>query len=316
LKIYSLSGRAPNARLPYWNDLLCSFFSPLEVSPLVKESFDARVSVDSVGPLIITKTFSSAATLEHTDYHVKRTSERKVFVLMPLEGPVSSQHYGYEGELLEGDIMLSDSFAPSRLAFAGPNHSLGIAMPYPLLTQYLPNPEPFFGRPIRCNAGLGHMISTMLRTLWDQVERGLPSEFGGNVAKSCLDLLATACAMAYPTDVAQSSVAAARRAQVKRYVERHLRDNGLTASAVAQGLGLSTRYIRMVFESESESISDYILRRRLEECARQLTQALWQRRSITDTAFEWGFSSMAHFTRAFKERFAVTPSEYRRTRIS
>jgi AraC-like DNA-binding protein len=70
----------------------------------------------------------------------------------------------------------------------------------------------------------------------------------------------------------------------------------------------------MVFAAEHESISDYILRRRLEECAVQLGNVLWTGRSITEIAFDWGFSSMAHFTRAFKERFAVTPSEYKRTR--
>jgi AraC-like DNA-binding protein len=68
----------------------------------------------------------------------------------------------------------------------------------------------------------------------------------------------------------------------------------------------------MVFTAEGEGIAEYIRRRRLEECASQLRNAVWQGRSITDTAFAWGFSSMAHFTRAFKERFAVTPTEYRR----
>jgi AraC-like DNA-binding protein len=302
--------------LHYWNDLHCNFFSPLEVKPVDRATFDAHFSTDALGPLTVTKTYSAAACLEHTDHHVKRTSERRIFVIMPFEGRVLSHHYGLEAALEEGDFVLSDAFAPSRISFGGPNRSLNVAMPYSLLTQYLPNPEPFFGRPIPGSAGFGEMVSTMLRTLWTQIERGVPAEFHLNVAKSCLELIATACGMTYPADLAETSVAAARRAQIKRYVERHLREAGLTATAVAQGLGLSSRYVRMVFESESESISDYILRRRLEECARQLTQGLWQSRSITDTAFDWGFSSMAHFTRAFKERFAVTPSEYRRSRTS
>jgi AraC-like DNA-binding protein len=79
-------------------------------------------------------------------------------------------------------------------------------------------------------------------------------------------------------------------------------------------LGLSPRYTRMVFSAEGESVSDYIMRRRLEECAHQLTSAPWNSRSITETAFDWGFSSMAHFARSFKEKFAATPTEYRRGR--
>ena len=83
---------------------------------------------------------------------------------------------------------------------------------------------------------------------------------------------------------------------------------------MAAGLSLSPRYMRLVFSSEGETISDYIMRRRLEECAHQLTSAPWRGRSITDTAFDWGFSSVAHFTRSFKAKFAATPSEYRRDR--
>ena len=34
-------------------------------------------------------------------------------------------------------------------------------------------------------------------------------------------------------------------------------------------------------------------------------------RSVSDIAFSWGFNDAAHFSRAFKERFRVTPKEFR-----
>ena len=37
-------------------------------------------------------------------------------------------------------------------------------------------------------------------------------------------------------------------------------------------------------------------------------------RSITETAFDWGFTNTAYFTRAFKEQFGETPTGYRRAR--
>jgi AraC-like DNA-binding protein len=105
----------------------------------------------------------------------------------------------------------------------------------------------------------------------------------------------------------------ARRIQAQRYVEMHLRDPQLAPPAVARALHISPRYLRMLFEGERESIACYILRRRLEECARALASPLQQGRTITEIAFASGFNSAAHFTRTFHERYAVTPSQFRRS---
>jgi AraC-like DNA-binding protein len=34
-------------------------------------------------------------------------------------------------------------------------------------------------------------------------------------------------------------------------------------------------------------------------------------RQIGEIAYAWGFASLSHFSRSFKERFALSPSEYR-----
>jgi AraC-like DNA-binding protein len=316
LRSYSTAGAARTCRLTYWNDLHCDVFSPLEVKPVDRDSFEASLAIAELGPLTLVKTYTAAASIEHTERHLKRTRERRAFLLMPISGRVSSSHYGHEVDLDEGDFALTDSFAPGRVSFATANHSLGVSIPYDALTLHIPDPEALFGRRMMGSSGFGELVSSLLRALWSQAERGVPGQFAPGVAKNLLELLATAYAIDHKCSGAESSLQCARRAQVKRFIERRLRDAELNANAVAEGLGLSTRYIRRLFANQGESVSDYILRRRLEECARQLTSSLWQGRSITDTAFEWGFSSMAHFTRAFKERFAATPSEYRRNRTS
>ena len=60
----------------------------------------------------------------------------------------------------------------------------------------------------------------------------------------------------------------------------------------------------------------YILRRRLEECARQMANPAWGVHTLTEIAFAWGFNSAAHFTRTFHERFGMPPREYRRLHLS
>jgi AraC-like DNA-binding protein len=179
----------------------------------------------------------------------------------------------------------------------------------------MPDADALFGLCLSGRHGLGPLLASTVRSIWTHLRQGMPAQLGDGVAKGLLDFVAAAYAMEHRPRV-ESSAASARRSQIKRFIERHLRDSDLTAQSVAERLGLSSRYTRLVFAAEGESVSSYILRRRLEECAHQLTNALWNRRSITETAFEWGFSSMSHFTRSFKDRFDVTPTEYRRSRAS
>ena len=270
------------------------------------------MQVDLLGPVSIMRTFATPATVERTAEHVARSTARLAFLVMPIDGEMRSWHYGREMSLGEGDFALYDSAAPCRLLLASDNEAISLAIPYRLLTLHIPEPDGLFARRISGRDGFGTAVSTMLRGVWRHVEQGLPAELGPNVAKTLLDLLATCYALEAGTDAAESSMARTRRAQVKRHIESRLRDPDLNAVTIAEALHLSPRYVRMVFAAEGESVSAYILRRRLEECARQLGDRLWQGRSITETALQWGFTSVAHFTRSFKGHFGVTPSWYRR----
>ena len=67
-----------------------------------------------------------------------------------------------------------------------------------------------------------------------------------------------------------------------------------------------------MFAPGGEKMSVYILRRRLEECARQIGNPSWNAHTLTEIAFSWGFNSAAHFSRTFLEKYGMPPREYRR----
>jgi AraC-like DNA-binding protein len=103
-----------------------------------------------------------------------------------------------------------------------------------------------------------------------------------------------------------------RRTEVIRYIEEHLHDPTLSAAAVADGVRLSTRHLRTIFAGSGEKLSAYILRRRLEECARRMRDPAWHSQTLMQIAFSRGFNSAAHFARCFREHFGMSPREYRR----
>jgi len=68
-----------------------------------------------------------------------------------------------------------------------------------------------------------------------------------------------------------------------------------------------------VLRAAGEPFSEYLLRRRLEQCARLLRDAAWDGRTVTEIAFYSGFSDASHFGRVFKARFGLAPRDYRRS---
>ena len=106
-----------------------------------------------------------------------------------------------------------------------------------------------------------------------------------------------------------------RSAHVRLRIERDLRDPELSPARLASRLRMSRRHLRAIFAMSNETVSAYILRRRLEECARELADPARGRASITEIAFGWGFNSAPHFTRTFRDRFGIPPREYRRLKL-
>ena len=103
----------------------------------------------------------------------------------------------------------------------------------------------------------------------------------------------------------------ARRLAAERYIDQHLHDCTLTPSRVAGHLNISVRQVGRLFEPTGSSPARFIHERRLLKAREQLTLPQYRQVKIADLAYLWGFSSHAHFARAFRDYFGMTPSEAR-----
>jgi transcriptional regulator GlxA family with amidase domain len=104
----------------------------------------------------------------------------------------------------------------------------------------------------------------------------------------------------------------ALRERIKQHVGEHLGDPALNVDGIAHALNCSRRQLYNAFSEEPDGVAGYVLRRRLEACRRALRDRGNQTRSITDIAFSFGFSNMAHFSRVFRTHLGAPPSGYRR----
>lgn len=91
---------------------------------------------------------------------------------------------------------------------------------------------------------------------------------------------------------------------------RQHNDDALTLNRLSCKLGYSDFYLSRKFrEISGMQFRDYLRNRKLAFALKELRDT---ETGILDIALNYGFSSHEAFTRAFKEAYGVTPSEYRR----
>lgn len=103
------------------------------------------------------------------------------------------------------------------------------------------------------------------------------------------------------------------RERIKAYVHRQLGNHELSLEDVARAMGCSIRYLHRAFEGVGLTLQRYIWEARLDNSHRLLASQDHRELSISEIAFKCGFSSSSHFSRQFRERFAMSPRHLRGT---
>jgi AraC family transcriptional regulator, positive regulator of tynA and feaB len=235
-----------------------------------------------------------------------------VFLLIG-DGRITLTQFGRTCTLGSGDIALCDAAAPHSCVVDEDARLVLVHVPEAEIKAHLPSPGRYCSRQMAGDTGLAAAAGAVIHGVCTQLRAGLPVTIRERVARHLLETISIGYASAFDHGGIELTVVGARREMAHRHIEQHLRDPDLSPASIARDLKISARYLRLIFSSgsEHESISAYILRRRLEQCARQMIDPLWRGRTISEIAFAWGFNSAPHFSRRFREQHGESPRQFR-----
>ncbi|MEP4529684.1 MAG: AraC family transcriptional regulator [Paracoccaceae bacterium] len=108
-------------------------------------------------------------------------------------------------------------------------------------------------------------------------------------------------------EAAEAPIKKSRLVAAQKYIYANLRSPDLSSDAVSEFLNVSRRRLHDIFE-QTEGVQTYIREQRLKAAFNQIVYARGSR-SVTSVAREFRFSNLANFSRAFKVRFGLTPTE-------
>jgi AraC family transcriptional regulator, positive regulator of tynA and feaB len=113
------------------------------------------------------------------------------------------------------------------------------------------------------------------------------------------------------TALHSSAVSDALLWKTRELIASQLDDANLSPETLASQIHVSLRRLQEVFQQHGTTLSECIWDMRL-ECARNLLVTPHNLpESISVIAYRSGFSDVAHFSRRFRQRYGVSPTQYR-----
>lgn len=316
LKTHSSTEVAKRAQIDYWNNLITDSFTALEARPGKKIGLDATLQRAPLDELSIAEVSSEATIVSHTREMITKEITPFYLIHLQLVGSSINRQDSREALLKAGDFTLCDTKRPYDLAFTDRNDMLVLRIPEKKLRQLLHTPEDLTCIHMSGGHGMGRVTSSLLKEVWRNYNAiGDPTN-----QKKIADMLINALAISYSdltkTLRPESSLMITRRSQIKHFVESNLYYDQMSPGYVAKALGISKRYLHLLFKEEEETITQYILRRRLDDARVLLTDDSQRHLTISEVAYRVGFNSGNHFGRVYKDRFGLTPSESRTSKFS
>ena len=232
-----------------------------------------------------------------------------MLVVLHLEGKALLQNDQQAHALAVGDFAIFPAGVDFDLVCDGSFRQVWLRLPSIAFSRRMLPPQAFRVLPIAGDSGLGHVLSQLLRSVSDSLQELDDDELSA-IEIAISDLIVATLNQRSDTGGTSSSQAAILH-RICQFIETRLGDSNLGLAEVAKAQRVSPRYLQKLFESANGNFTRYIRERRLERCRGELAKPDDDSTSVSSIAFRWGFTDAAHFSRVFRDKYGMSPRDYR-----
>lgn len=238
--------------------------------------------------------------------------ETHLRVLRPLVGEVHVDQDGRQAVTGSSGLVCYDSSRPHRITTPGDFRMVTLALSHRSIGLTPKESELLTARVWHGSQGLGALMSDLLAGLaryGEEVDTSI-GLLGGSVAGLAGALFAERLRTAA---AATGGGHQTLMVNVQAFIRKNLAVPELSPVAVAQQHNVSLRYLQKMFNEHNTSPARWIRDERLARCRAELADPGLSHLSIAVIGERSGFYGASHFSRLFRDRYGVTPREYRKT---
>jgi AraC-like DNA-binding protein len=306
LKLSSRSFDGPD-RAEAFHELYGREILKVDIEPLQDQPVEVEILLRALPGLAVATATTSPILCSHTTMMIDNDDP---VIVVNQSGFATYKQNGHETTVGPGDaILTTNGLAGTALAHTARriiNWRVSRALIAPLVANF----DKGIGRPI----GQGNPALPFFLSYLDILHNGQSLADPGlrrAVTTHMLDLGALLLgARADAAEVAKKrGVVAARMRSIQAHILSQIGNPELSVTTVAAKHGISTSYVRKLFESEGTSYSEFVLAHRLAAAYRMLTDLRFVDRSISRIAHDAGFNDISHFNRSFRRAYGASPSD-------
>lgn len=296
-------------RAALWNKAIADAYFPLQLNFRDSLSFEGNLSGIGLGKVDISRLNSRPAKYERLRSHIKGADDEEYLVTIPLNTPVEFRQLGKDITCDPGGLILQRGDEPYRFMYEDSNDLFVLKVAKSKLAERVSLPDRYCGRVVDTTKGCANLFTTLVKQAYLQGQQTKPGA-QAVVGKQLIELLSLALDEHPDLEIANStSVRAAHIVRINHFIQENLKNTDLSPDMISAACGISKRYLHALFRDENTSVSQRIRDQRLLAARDQL---MVFEGNVAEIAYRHGFNDQSQFSRLFKAKFSVSPSEYRR----
>ncbi len=302
----STDGIKVSDRRDFWQACTASVCGSHEVELMGSQPFSAGFEHAEVSNLVYSRlSRMTPHRVVRTKLLARRDNQHFIKAVLLTAGSCVLEQNGRTTRLRAGEWSIYDNAQPYRMTVLCRTEMSLLLIPRDRFVDRNFDLQNLVVRRFPARRGLGKLIWNLISNTFDQIPQILDAT-SHDVAEIIIQMARLALSdVSHERGSVDSK--AALRDRVKLYIASHLGDPELSIAKLATLTGCTKRYLHMAFRPEEISISDYILKQRVERCREDLLNPSLAHKSITEIAYSWGFNNSNHFSRCFKQAFGISP---------
>jgi AraC-like DNA-binding protein len=326
--VFSVDNIAVPQRIGAWRDAVCDTFVRLECEPDRRAPMRGRLESGTLGDLHVARVQSSPQRVERTRELASQAGEAFVLLSVQLRGRTVVQQGASQAVLTPGCLAFYDTSRPYTLNLPNDFDQIVLHLPHDTLHRKVPGGLDHMAQCISASNPFAQAIMALAPQLLHMVSAARPamaqrtSDAAIELMALAMDSLAThpsahadgyanAGAEALSHAPVQGASADALVWRTRELISQQLDNAALSPASLANQLHVSLRRLQEVFQVQGTTLTSSIWDMRLDFARGLLLAAPSQRESVSTIAYRAGFSDLAHFSRRFKQRYGLSPSEFR-----